>query len=93
MVKRARKGSYIALLALGQTPDPAASKVIELLDSSDPKFVNKVQEALYLRMPDPLLQSKLHTRQFLRHGNWRSTHLFARPIVEARICGGRAQTR
>ncbi len=65
MVKRAGRAPDSALLALGQTPDPAATKVIiELLDSSDPKFVNKVQEALYLRMPDPLLDNKLHKRNF-----------------------------
>jgi WD40 repeat protein/HEAT repeat protein len=83
MSERARAGSYSALLALGETPDPKATRVlIELLDNPDPKFVYKVQEALYLRMPDPILDAKLHKRNvfdqeavdhrtYLRDRSWR----------------------
>jgi hypothetical protein len=90
MTERARAGSFSALLALGQTPDPQATKVlIELLDHPDPKFVYAVQEALYLRMPDPILDKKLHARNFfdndsvepriyLRDKSWRPE--FAEPV-------------
>lgn len=77
MAERARAGSYSALLALGETPDPRATKVlVELLDHPDPKFVHKVEESLYLRMPDPILDKKLHGRNiFDNDDEHRRTHL------------------
>ena len=65
MTELAKSGSSSALLALGQTPDPQATKtIIELLDRPDLPFESKVQEALYLRMPDPVLDKKLSKRNF-----------------------------
>ena len=65
MTERARAGSYSALLALGEMADPRATQLlIELLDHADAKFVYAVQEALYLRMPDPMLDGKLKKRNF-----------------------------
>ena len=43
--------------------------LIELLEHPDPKFVYSVQEALYLRMPDPILEKKLHGRNFFDTDN------------------------
>lgn len=62
---RARAGSDAALTALGETPDPAATKIlVELLDHKDPAFVAKVEEALYLRLPDPELDGQVQRRRF-----------------------------
>lgn len=101
IVERARAGSYSALLALGRTPDPEATKVlIESLEHPDPKFVYSVQEALYLRMPDPILDKKVHRRNFfdtdnvpertyLRDKSWRpefavAVHKHARQCLATR---------
>jgi WD domain, G-beta repeat len=65
MAERARAGSRGALEALGQMPNPEATKVlIELLDSPDPKFVADVEQELYYRLPDPEVEGKVHRRNF-----------------------------
>lgn len=79
----ARAGSKTALMALGQMPDPEATKtLVELLDHQDAKFVAAVEEELYLRLPDPELDGQVHRRnifesddsdprKYLRDASWR----------------------
>jgi hypothetical protein len=83
LAERARAGSHGAIEALGQMPDPGATRVlIELLDPPDPGFVADVEQALYYRLPDPELEDKLHRRgifdpddseprKYLRDRAWR----------------------
>jgi WD40 repeat protein len=83
LAERARAGSRGALEALGQMPDPGATRaLIGLLDRPDPAFVADVEQALYYRLPDPELEGKVHRRtifdsddsdprKYLRDRSWR----------------------
>lgn len=65
LTPRVDSGDENGLTAIGAMPDPKATAyLIELLDHRDPKFRRKVVQTLNWRLPDPLLEGKLPSRNF-----------------------------
>jgi hypothetical protein len=70
LTPKAAQGDEQALRAIGSIPSTEATKaLIELLSHKDAKFVRSVLQTLNERLPDPLLEGKLKSRNPFSN-NW-----------------------